>query len=540
MFTFVLILICYEALINIKGINYKGVLFSLFHAVLFINITKVLPNDYKISTKIINLMLIGMLIYAVLLFVNVMFKKPIMKKAALVVMALLMVSEIGINFVRVMDRDVMIYNITSYNHANKMMSDSVYSFKSGKDDFYRMEMHEGWTFNPGQLFNYQGISYYSSTMSGDAYNFFEGLGYRVYAKNVSTVYNPYSPILNSFFSIKYITDKTNSLELAGMNEIYSGDNFKILENETALPIAFMVNSDLMKWKADGSKRKAIDVHNDFLNSAMGEEVNVYERVSYDSATATNAELAYNDDWEKQLYTKLDPNSPVKFKFSYEINEEQVLCLEQGFKKGEIGIGVNGIVRRFDASREPLKAIGKVKAGDIVDIYIDIEDAKSGAWGIDVFRVNEEKFYECYNKLNENSAQIIKATDTKIKCRVNSDGEGILYTSIPNDGGWAVKCNGRKLPTHKIGNYLLAVVVPQGENTLEFSYHVPGLALGSVISIICLMLLVLYILIQRGKVNIKFIDLGKLIEIDGAKKVKLSVDSVENSLDGDKKMGNEKA
>ena len=38
---------------------------------------------------------------------------------------------------------------------------------------------------------------------------------------------------------------------------------------------------------------------------MGEEVNVYERVSYDSATATNAELAYNDDWEKQLYTKLD-------------------------------------------------------------------------------------------------------------------------------------------------------------------------------------------------------------------------------------------
>ena len=164
----------------------------------------------------------------------------------------------------------------------------------------------------------------------------------------------------------------------------------------------------------------------------------------------------------------------------------------------------------------------------------------GAWGIDVFRVNEEKFYECYNKLNENSAQIIKATDTKIKCRVNSDGEGILYTSIPNDGGWAVKCNGRKLPTHKIGNYLLAVVVPQGENTLEFSYHVPGLALGSVISIICLMLLVLYILIQRGKVNIKFIDLGKLIEIDGAKKVKLSVDSVENSLDEDKKMGNEKA
>ena len=82
-----------------------------------------------------------------------------------------MVSEVGINFVRVMDRDVMIYNVEAYNHANKMMSESVYSFKSGEDDFYRMEMYENWTFNPGQLFNYKGISYYSSTMSGDAYNF---------------------------------------------------------------------------------------------------------------------------------------------------------------------------------------------------------------------------------------------------------------------------------------------------------------------------------------------------------------------------------
>ena len=54
----------------------------------------------------------------------------------------------------------------------------------------------------------------------------------------------------------------------------------------------------------------------------------------------------------------------------------------------------------------------------------------------------KKFYDCYNKLSQNSAQIIKAKDTKIKFKVNSDGEGILYTSIPDDGGWKVKCNGR--------------------------------------------------------------------------------------------------
>ena len=121
----------------------------------------------------------------------------------MVCIAFLMISEVGVNFVKVMDRDVRTYDIKSYKHADKMMSDCVYSFASGENDFYRMEMHEGWTFNPGQLFDYKGVSYYSSTMTGNAYNFFKALGYRVYAKNVSTVFNPYSPIIIHFFNKVY-------------------------------------------------------------------------------------------------------------------------------------------------------------------------------------------------------------------------------------------------------------------------------------------------------------------------------------------------
>lgn len=514
MFTFFLILICYETLVNIKGINYKGVLFSLFHAILFICITKILPEELKASSKIIRIMLIGMLIYAVLLFVNVIIKKPVVKKIAMVCIAFLMISEVGVNFVKVMDRDVRTYDIKSYKHADKMMSDCVYSFASGENDFYRMEMHEGWTFNPGQLFDYKGVSYYSSTMTGNAYNFFKALGYRVYAKNVSTVFNPYSPIMNSFFSIKYITDKTNRLELVGMNEIYRDVNFKVLENETALPIAFMVDSDLIKWKIDDSDYKnPVDVQNSFLNAAMGEEVNVYEKVTFDAVSVSNAKLSYNDNWEKQYYTKESSNSPVEFKFTYNIKEDQYLYLQHGFKKGEMSIGINGVVQKFEASREPYRAIGNVKAGDIVDIYVDISDVKVGIWGIEVFTINEEKFYDCYNKLSQNSAQIIKAKDTKIKFKVNSDGEGILYTSIPDDGGWKVKCNGRKLNTYRIGDYLIAVIIPQGENTLEFSYHVPGLKLGLVISVTCLAFLVLYVLIKKGKITIKFLNLGKSAEAE---------------------------
>ena len=154
----------------------------------------------------------------------------------------------------------------SYNHANELMEEAISKYED-KDNLYRMEMYTGWTFNPGQLYNYKGLSYYSSTMNGDSYNFFQKLGYRVYAKNVSTVYNPYSPIMNSFFSIKYIIDKTKKFEMVGMKEILEEEKYKVFENEFYLPIAFMVNSGMIYWDIN-SGENFINMHNSLLNSAI--------------------------------------------------------------------------------------------------------------------------------------------------------------------------------------------------------------------------------------------------------------------------------
>jgi uncharacterized membrane protein YfhO len=505
-FSFFVILISYETLTNIKGIDYKGVLFAFFHSILFICLTNYLPENINVN-NIVKIMLLGMILYALLLFITIIFKKSIVGKISILAISILMIIETGVNTINVMDRDVSVSNIATYNHANDLMKEAVSSLKSDNNNFYRMEMAEGWTFNPGQLYDYKGISYYSSTMSGRAYNFFNGLGYRVYAKNISTIFNCHSPIMNSFFSIKYIIDKNKNFESAGMININTSEKYNIFENNYCLPIAFMVDKSLVNWKINNSS-KPMDAQNSFLNSAMGRDVNVYEQIPYSGFSCTNANLTYNNDWNQQYYNKIDFNIPVEFKFNYHIQKEQYLYMQNGFKRGDLTVTINDNTKKTDIGVEPFKMIGHVKPGDNVEVIIKTTDVNMGLWGMDLFTINEEKFSECYKELNNNSAQIIKATDTKVKFRINSDGKKLLYTSIPDDGGWTVKCNGEKPDTYRIGDYLIAVAIPEGENTVSFSYHVPGLGLGIIISLICLIIFIIYILIKNNKIktNLKILNL----------------------------------
>lgn len=74
------------------------------------------------------------------------------------------------------------------------------------DVFSRMEWTDVNKNNYPQQYSYNGIGYYSSTMSADAWNFFQNLGMSRYADKVSTHYNE-SRVLNTLFGVKYILNQ---------------------------------------------------------------------------------------------------------------------------------------------------------------------------------------------------------------------------------------------------------------------------------------------------------------------------------------------
>ena len=108
--------------------------------------------------------------------------------------------------------------------------------------------------NLPQQHTYNGICYYSSTMTADAYNFFQNLGMERYALNVSTHYTG-TQMTDDLFGIKYVLKE---------KLIYENENerLSVTENEDALPLGFLserevLSLDLSEYEKGSEAQKVL-------------------------------------------------------------------------------------------------------------------------------------------------------------------------------------------------------------------------------------------------------------------------------------------
>lgn len=123
-----------------------------------------------------------------------------------------------------------------------------------EDGFYRMAWTAEKKNNLPQQHTYNGICYYSSTMTADAYNFFQNLGMERYALNVSTHYTG-TQMTDDLFGIKYILKE----KLIYENE---DERLSVTENEDALPLGFLsektvLSLDLSEYEKGREAQKAL-------------------------------------------------------------------------------------------------------------------------------------------------------------------------------------------------------------------------------------------------------------------------------------------
>lgn len=118
-----------------------------------------------------------------------------------------------------------------------------YNADIDENEFYRIELASH-RYNGGQLYGYYGVSHYSSTMSGACYKFFTKIGMSVYAKNVSIEYLP-NPVLDSLLGVKYLMSESEEPNETSKTLEKIG-NLQVQENETVLPLFYVVNKDVLE------------------------------------------------------------------------------------------------------------------------------------------------------------------------------------------------------------------------------------------------------------------------------------------------------
>ena len=351
--------------------------------------------------------------------------------------------------------------------------------------FFRAETTHTQTLNDGALNNYNGVSAFTSSANVNVTEFMRKLGYG--AKNT---YNRYcfeesSPVSNLFLGLKYMIERKGAVE----NNPYFTDlhyygDVHLLENNAYLPLGFLAEPELAELSFEGSE-DAFDFQNDLFMAATGGDDRVWRHLygSVLSISAVEATLANETTDGYCTYTT--ENSPGVVTYQYTADREGFLCIRLDLsKRNDFTVYLNGENLYSESISLPqMLAVSQVGIGDVVEIAIDCASNESGTINISAALMNDAVFQEGYSRLSQSVLELDRFSTTALDGTILCNRDGLLYTSIPQNGNWHVYVDGVEVESQLVGNAMLAVPLTKGYHEIALRYRNPAFSWGWKISVL---------------------------------------------------------
>lgn len=484
-FSFVLILMIVEVLLKFDGIQMPALCVSILLAIALYVLLIFTDADDELSTvgKIMSIIFIAL--YAISLIMLVRFRDDHYAKTVSLLLSVCLIVECFTNATLVLYGSTEVGTVSTYTMYDDDMKHFKEEYLEKDESFQRAEVYYNWTFDHCQLFGIKGLTYYSSTMDGDAYEFFRQLGYRVYAKNVSTVYNPYSPVLNSIFSVKYIADLAMQMDPNYLVKKGEYENLDILVNEKVLPPVFAASERVLTWEPRNGD-SPYDAQNRFFSAIVGKEINVYQKLPSPEIKTENATISsVPGAWDTETYRRINKDEPVKVQYRFTVDRDGPVYLCQNYKQGDMTISANGKDVITVLYREPMKYLGNLKKGDTVEISVETSGVNIGTCALALYSFDKKGFEAEFNKLFDTRTRAVESKNG-LTCTVVNEKEQLMFTSVPA-ASMTCLVDDEEVEINQIGQYLAAIRVPEGEHTIRFVYRPKGLNLGIGISCACLLI-----------------------------------------------------
>ena len=352
--------------------------------------------------------------------------------------------------------------------------------------FFRAETTHTQTLNDGALNGYNGVSAFTSSANVQTTLFMQTLGYG--AKNT---YNRYafeesSPVANLFLGLKYMIDRDNkdktSTFFAEKNHF---GQTTLLENQAYLPLAFLTEPELANLEFDRSSN-AFSFQNKLFTAATGIQEPVWHRISGENLTITSADvtIAEQDGTGYCKYRDTVKNSSVTYSFL--ADRDGFACLHLNLpKRNDYYVSINGVeLYKETISLPQMIAVDDVMAGDVIEVRVVCKADEDSTMTIGAAILNHDIFWKGYEVLNASTLELTTFESTYVKGMIQCDRDGLLYASIPQNGNWQVKVDGKPAEILLVGECMVGVMLTEGQHLVEYSYHNAAFALGWKISLAC--------------------------------------------------------
>jgi uncharacterized membrane protein YfhO len=477
LYIFLVLTICYEALINIKEITRKQFCSCFAGAIGIILLIEELYVSDTYSSTTIYISIAFLLFYTVVI---TFFRSNKYKQNFIIYLLIVIVSAEA--FINAEETSLSTCTRSLYLNDNSAIETLVNEAKDAEDgNFFRVEKADRRTKNDAAWNNYYGASTFSSTASSGLSEYYGSLGFE--ESTNAYAYYGHTPLTEAMFSIKYVLSNSTLKETeflsAFSNTSYDVENYidgkvtstksyYMYKNNYTLPLGFiMPNNVETDW--DNSDSNPFVVQNKLCTAITGNESPMYTRLDVTTIGEDNT-VYINEYTHLYIYvtTSLDSIS-VNYN---RVNSE------------------NSSKNYNSMTHKHILDLGELEAGDSVTISSNDSDVSM----IQLYAYSFDKniFYEVFDKLNSNPMEITYFSDTNLKSEIDVTEDGMLYTSIPYDKGWTVYVDGKKVETKSFKNALLAIDLSAGYHELEFEYSPQGYKQGLFISGLCVIIFIIIV------------------------------------------------
>jgi len=385
--------------------------------------------------------------------------------------------------------------ISNYPNGTEDAASMIRYMKEDDDLFYRAEVTHSQTLNDGALNGYNGISTFTSSANVKITNFMKVMGYA--AKNT---YNRYcyeegSPVGNLFLNLKYMLERDGNVEENPyFDTVHTYGKISLLENNAYLPLGFLAEKELGALAFESTSTSFI-----FQNSLFRDSTGVKEDVwkitpaSWLTIEPNGTVLTTQSASGYALYEKNSEKTYLQY--LYHVQEAGFFCLDMNLSARN-----SFAVYRYDAQADHEKllfsdsislpqtlAVSYVNPGDIIKVSFTCKANETGSLNVKAGLLNDEVFWEGYDILSASTLELTSFSNTKVEGTIDCNRDGLLYTSIPQNGtNWSVTVDGKPAEITLVGDVMIGVELTEGQHTLVFTYHNNAFSLGWKISLGCFM------------------------------------------------------
>ena len=388
-------------------------------------------------------------------------------------------------------------NVTDYPKGTDKSASMIRYMSEREEDtlFYRAETTHSQTLNDGALNGYSGISAFTSSANVHITEFMRALGYG--AKNT---YNRYcfeesSPVANLFLNLKYMIERDGRDRSSScFEEVHHFGSTYLYRNTAYLPLGFLTESQLSQvdfLTGDCS----FDFQNELFSAATGLSGDVWHVIPSEYREIYGTGAAVTEENENGFCQYDEAESGGYVIYSYVADQDGFACVRLDLpKRNTFYVSVNGTeLYKEDISLSQMLAIQDVKEGDVIDIRILCKSGESGTATVNVAIMDNELFRLGYEILNTSTLTLTSFSNTLVEGTISCDRDGLLYTSIPQNGNWYAEVDGQPQETVLVGECMVALNLTQGTHTVRFVYRNDAFNLGVMISVSSAALFVLLIL-----------------------------------------------